>query len=537
MHSALSQVEQNQIIIELRQEEQAFLYLSPEKLSSEWFTDQIPHLDVHLVAIDEAHCISQWGYDFRPGYLKIAEAIKILTCPVIAVTASATAEVKKDILDLLEIPEAAQFNTGVYRENLRYHVLYSDDRERNLMNILSKIEGSSILYCKSRRACQEMTAKCLKNGIKAVYYHAGMSRVEREHAQLQWQNDNYQLMVCTNAFGMGIDKPNVRNVIHDGAPASLEAYYQEAGRAGRDNKPADVYLIAAANDKDFALKQIEQRYQPPINIAKLHQAICNKYRLAKGTFTEQIFEIKIDDFSRKIELSYMQIYYSLKLLELSGIIKFYEQSYTPSKLRLLKSANHIFQIYETYPEVEKVLKSMIRIYGADLYDQEVTVNEVQIARYAEINSEKLTIILRDLVKKGIIYYFKGTDIPVIRFLTQVPDPQKIPLKKNLIKFLKNRDIERIEKMYHYIKDETCKQQLISSYFGITLPEPCGHCSTCLKEERLTDELLQIIPEEGITLTELKERFSNYSLDHLGQMILKLIEEKKVKKIEDRLFKN
>lgn len=532
LHSNLDKASQETVLSQIRNKDYALLYISPEKLASAWFQDRIFSLNIRLIAIDEAHCISQWGYDFRAEYLKIAESTVSIDCPRVALTASATPVVQQDIQDKLVMKAPQVFSLSTFRENLSYKVLESDDKQATLIRLVSQLKGSGIIYLKTRKMCHEVGEMLNQASITHQIYHAGLSRELREKAQRQWINNEVQIILATNAFGMGIDKADVRTVIHYGAPNTLEAYYQEAGRAGRDGKTSTVYLIVGANDHHIAQQVIDRVYQSTERVKQVFQSLCDMLQVAEGFWSEKLFRVAIEGLKQRSGFEFMDIHYSLKLLELSGIISYEPEHFSPSTLKILQSPDRLFSYYENNPTFEKIVKAIIRIYGAQIYDSDVRINEQSIAAMAEVSAAKLGEILTFLSQNNIVHYFKGTDMPVIRFLLPRPQAKNLPLDNKLIKFLKERAHQHLEDMYNFIDTSTCKQQYLSSYFGKELAHKCGTCSSCIEISDIDfkKELkLWILYKMQADLGQIKTQFPLVAIDSIAQSLNELMFEEGLKK--------
>jgi ATP-dependent DNA helicase RecQ len=394
IHSGLPKHDQQDLIEKAKNLPYCILYISPEKLNSIWFKENLVRLHVRLVAIDEAHCVSQWGYDFRPQYLQIRESLCEVNATFLALTASATPEVYKDIIKQLSLDKVKVFQTSTYRENLIYEVRLTDDKENVLIKLLKRQNNAAIVYVRSRLLCHSLAKLVEEQGIKSQIYHAGLTRKQRELAQEEWIKGEVNLIFATNAFGMGIDKANVRQVYHYGAPPSLEAYYQEAGRAGRDTKYAWVYLISSPNDHEISLQQILRSYPEEIAIQKVFQALCNKYQLAEAYWDDRSRKIDFDELKAKTNLDFSTVHYALKMLQLSKIINYQEDHFTPSKVLVLLGASALFELYETNAKAELIIKSLIRLYGAAIYEEELIINESNLGKITQLSQSDLVQTLK-----------------------------------------------------------------------------------------------------------------------------------------------
>ncbi|HZX75422.1 MAG TPA: ATP-dependent DNA helicase RecQ, partial [Cyclobacteriaceae bacterium] len=357
-----------------------FLYLSPERLQTEMFTERVKKMTVSLVAVDEAHCISQWGYDFRPPYLKIAELRELIQdVPFIAVTASATKVVKEDIIQKLELLKPEIFQQSFARENLSFVVRKTEKKEKQLLTILKKVAGSSIVYVRSRKATQELAKMLNQAGVSAIFYHAGLTYKERSERQEEWIKNISRVIVATNAFGMGIDKPDVRTVAHMDLPENLEAYYQEAGRAGRDGKRS--YAVVLFHEVDvLSLQSKVQQAQPTLEyLNKIYQSLANYFHLAVGSSQGESYDFDLDDFSKRFSFKSVTVYAALKKLEEAGLIQLNEGFYRPSRVHLLVDKKRLYEFQIANEKFDPLIKSLLRLYGATLFADFVNISENQIS--------------------------------------------------------------------------------------------------------------------------------------------------------------
>lgn len=531
LNSSQSKTQQDIALEKLTKKKQGLLYLSPEKLSSEWFMERLIQLKVGLIAIDEAHCVSEWGFDFRPDYRTIKQSCAHIAAPLIALTASATREVQTDIIQELGLKNPRVFSTGVFRANLSYQVVRLNEKEKRLMELLALApKDNTIVYVQSRKGCAYLSGQAHKAGLKSVVYHAGLSRADRELAQNRFINGDAPLIFATNAFGMGIDKADVRRVIHYGAPSSLEAYYQEAGRSGRDGNPATVMLLQGPNDLAHAKKMLEQRFQPLEHVISVFNALVNALQIAEGYFSDSFYVLDIPALKQKTGLEFIELHYCLKLLELSGVIYYQQEFYTPSKLQITASPSAVYELCENHLEVSAVLKSLIRLYGSDIYEDQLEIKEMSLSSMAQISQAKLNQVLDFLAKRGAIRYFKGTDKPVVQLAMPRPKVAALPLKVKLFEFLKQREIARIEAMDQYSNTAQCKQQALSHYFGFE-SEPCGLCSSCVEAQDYSSDVLRLIVEASnpLNLMAIQRQMPSLSQADLTSSVNLLLASGKIKR--------
>jgi ATP-dependent DNA helicase RecQ len=494
-----------------------FLYLSPERLQTEAFKQRLKSMKISLLAIDEAHCISQWGYDFRPPYLQIAEVRDLLPdVPLIALTASATEKVKADIREKLKFGKNSQtFQRSFARPNLSYSVFKVEDKVQKIIDILRKVPGSAVIYTRNRRRTQELADFLQKAGLTADYYHAGLNPHLRSEKQDKWIKNQIRIIVATNAFGMGIDKADVRVVIHHDLPDSLEAYYQEAGRAGRDEKKA--YAIALYADSDFEdlEKKIMSNYPEPEYVKKIYQALANYFGLAINAGEMAVYDFDLADFQRNYNLENLESYYALKLLEHEGFIEFNEAYYHPARFMFTLAARALYEFQMKNPKAEPIIKVLQRMYGGEAHQQFVNISESSISHHLNINSAMVVKQLERLQALNVIAFNPAKEKPQIWFLTPRYDAQKLPLNQKNIEKRKNRDLERVRSVIQYADNQQrCRTLLILEYFGEVNYEACGICDTCLKHKRQQKEL-SISPH----FPQIKEVLNN------GPLAVKLLIDK------------
>ncbi|MCS6824522.1 MAG: RecQ family ATP-dependent DNA helicase [Cytophagaceae bacterium] len=512
-----------------------FLYLSPERLKTELFKERLPRMNVCLLAVDEAHCISQWGYDFRPAYLEIAHARQHMnTTPVIALTATATPKVVRDIQEKLQFKNGKVFQKSFARSNLSYSCLQVEDKEKKLCEILRNVPGTSVIYVRSRKKTKEIAEYLNINNIKADYYHAGLSTEERTKKQSFWIAGKTRVIVATNAFGMGIDKPDVRTVIHLDLPESLEAYYQEAGRAGRDEKKAYAVILYNSSDIKTLHEKIEYSYPESSFVRKVYQCLASYCRLAEGTGEGCTFDFDEHKFTETYKLPKTQTYYSLKRLQAEGFISLNDAFHNPSKIFISAHYENLYKWYVENPEYELLVKTLLRIYGGNLFSEYVPVHEKKIAQCSNLTEQDVQKKLYYLTKTGILSYLPKKENPQITFLTPRYDAAKLPLNQKKIKSLYEADKEKIEAMIAYVTSiNTCRTTKILEYFGEIKNDPCNVCDICrkkIKEQDLQaqDEYIQkqvsaILHQTPLKIKCLMERIIHRDKNQTIRSIRKMID--------------
>jgi ATP-dependent DNA helicase RecQ len=471
-----------------------FLYVSPERLETSLFKEYLPSIDVSLVAVDEAHCISQWGYDFRPSYLRIAELRKELPgVPFLALTASATEEVQRDICEKLAKPVLVRskptltegwqvYRQSFERKNLAYSVFKVDSKIARLVDILKKVQGTSIIYCKSRKRTGEIASLLQMHGIEATNYHAGLKPEERSKRQLDWINNKTRVIVCTNAFGMGIDKPDVRTVVHMDTPDCLENYYQEAGRAGRDNKKAFPVLLYDTRDLEELAVLHLVRYPTLEQIRYVYHALCNYLQIPVNTGQDKSFTFHFDAFIRNFNLNSNTALYSLKALESDGWLDFNEKNFAPATVVFTTSKKGLYEFQKSYPQHEELLTSLLRTYEG-IFDFPGFISELMIAKLLKKEEAEIKKELKTIASFGIIQYLPQNTEPQIIFRKQRVAAEDLSF--NLMLYYKRRDIfiERANQMIAYAQTSVCRSKTISIYFGDEKARDCEVCDNCLKKKK------------------------------------------------------
>ena len=393
-----------------------FLYVSPERLQTKIFIERAKQMKINLLAIDEAHCISQWGYDFRPPYMKIAEFRKLIApVPMIALTATATEEVKTDIVERLEMNNPQTFQQSFARANLSYSAFKEDDKERRLMKILQNVQGSAVVYVRNRRRTQEISDLLNKYNVQATFYHAGLNATERTKRQESWIRNQVRVIVATNAFGMGIDKPDVRTVVHLDLPDTLEAYYQEAGRAGRDGEKAYGVALFNQSDIDGLEKNVQQSYPPIELIRRVYQCLGNLFQLAVGAGEFASYDFDLVEFQRRFDLPPTDTYFALKILEIQGFLQLSEGFKNTSKVMLIVDNRQLYDFQLRNPKYDSFIKLLLRMYGGELFGTFLNISEANIAKAYSIPVKEIEAWLLILEKFDILIYDKQKDKPQLTF--------------------------------------------------------------------------------------------------------------------------
>jgi ATP-dependent DNA helicase RecQ len=485
-----------------------FLYVSPERLQTEIFLEKITFMNLCIIAVDEAHCISQWGYDFRPSYLKIAKLRELYPhIPIVALTATATPKVIDDIAkNLCFKPNYKLFKSTFARKNLALVVRETESKEKEILKILKNKLGPTIIYTRNRTKTEQFSKFLSNNGIPATFYHAGMSQQAKDKAMLEWLDEKVSIMVATNAFGMGIDKPNVRMVIHLDTPDSPEAYFQEAGRAGRDEKKSFAVLLKYANDKQKLMDEFQCTYPDLKFIRTVYHHIGNYLKLAMGCGYLESFDFDINEFCTTLNLPKRETFYALKRLEENEYLEYLDTVNWPASVFFTCNIDQLYEfvvkesqkITNTYyPSLESVVKWLLRKHGGALFSQYVTLNLKKMAKELDCTEEQIIKSMEYLQKLEFCRFNPPKTQPQLVFLQPRKDINLLYFDTQKIKHLKSAHWQRIQAMIDYITNTTqCRMQFLQHYFGEEAPEPCGICDVCLheKKEKIKSTLTQQIHE-------------------------------------------
>ncbi len=465
--------------------EYKFLYVSPERLNTERFRERLEQMNVNLVTIDEAHCISQWGYDFRPSYLNIAQLRKILPdVKFLALTATATLRVADDIQNKLEFKEKNILKMSFERENLSYLVRGMENKTGYLLETIKKVKGSGIIYVRSRKATREISDELRANNISADFYHAGLSNYVRSNKQDSWLEGKTRVIVATNAFGMGIDKPDVRFVIHIQPPDSLEAYYQEAGRAGRDGRKSAAVLLFNNTDTTKLKKHVKVAFPEIVNIKRIYDALCNYLQIAQGFGKGQVLEFHLQGFAQAFKFQQAMVYNSLKILQREGYLEFTEEVDSPSRIYFTVSRDDLYKFQVANANFDGFVKLILRSYTG-LFTGYVRVDEELLAKRVGIDQEQVSNFLKHLRKSNVIDYVPRNRTPYIYFVKERINVDRLKISKDNYDLRKKDLTRRIGSVIEYASSSTkCRSQMLMEYFGETDSAPCGICDVCKSLETL-----------------------------------------------------
>ena len=480
------------------------LYVSPERLASEMFQTKLRHIHVSFITVDEAHCISQWGYDFRPSYLQIASIREMKPgIPILALTATATPEVVDDIQEKLHFKEKNVFKMSFERKNLAYVVREAEDKQGEMIHILQSVGGSAIVYARSRKRTKEMAQLLSQQGITATFYHAGLDPDVKDQRQKAWQKDEVRVMCATNAFGMGIDKPDVRVVIHIDCPDSLEAYFQEAGRAGRDGQKSYAVLLYNKHDELKLCKRVDDTFPPKELIQDIYEHLAYFYQIGVGSGQGKTFEFDIEKFCVTYKYFPTKVDAALRILERSGYLHYEDNPDGKARVMFLLGRNDLYQLDQLAPSQDAVVTALLRSYGS-LFVDLTYIDETMIARQAELTIQQVYFALKSLAARHIIQFIPRRKIPFISYTRDRVDGDKVVIPKEVWESRREQYEKRIKSMIRYAKnDEVCRSRQLLAYFGEENDRDCKQCDVCLADqtEEREKELRRKVAENQIIIED------------------------------------
>ncbi len=514
------------------------LYISPERLSSDLFVTKLRHMRVSFITVDEAHCISQWGYDFRPSYLDIATIRTLVPdVPVLALTATATPAVVDDIQDKLRRPDDdgegkfRVFSMSFERKNLSYIVRETADKRFELTEILRQSTSSAIVYVRSRRHARELSELLCQEGISATFYHAGLEPLEKDLRQTGWQSDNIRVIVATNAFGMGIDKPDVRTVVHYDCPDSIEAYFQEAGRAGRDGKPAEAILLYGQQDIGKLRKRVADTFPDKEYIRQVYDHLAYYYQIALGDGNGVAHEFNIDDFCYKFHHFSVNVHSSLQILQRAGYIEYSADRDNASRVMFIVERDELYRLSGNTPDEDRLIVTMLRNYPG-MFTDYAYIDEALLANLSKTDRQQVHQILVQLSRKHIIRYIPPSQLPLLRYTQRREDSRNLLFPPEVYEIRRQQFSNRIESVIAYLEDHShCRSRLLLKYFGEKQSKDCGQCDVCktIGDDEVRDARQRILhclsDGKPHLLTELNAL--HLSADILSQAVGQLVSEEGV----------
>ena len=539
IHSGLSKSEIDILLDNCVYGNIKLLYVSPERLQTEIFIERFKRMNVSFVAIDEAHCISQWGYDFRPPYLKIA-ALREYKPEIsfLALTASATAEVKKDISSKLELKTPLLFQRSFARPNISFAVRHTESKEKKLLDVLTKIKGASIVYVRSRKSARDLSQWLNRQNISASFYHAGLDYNERKQRQQEWQQGKVRVIVATNAFGMGIDKEDVRSVVHMDLPGDLESYYQEAGRAGRDGKRAYAVIIYHTSDVSALESKVNQS-QPTLEyLKKIYQGLANYFQLAEGAGLNESFDFDTEDYSTRYKFRLQNVYPATRKLEECSLIQLSDNFYSPSKLHVAVDKIRLYEFQVANIKFDSIIQTVLRMYGAELLSSFVTISEAGIAKALKISYSDVVTQLHQLNQLKIFTYQPTSQKPQLTFLTPRADAENLPIDFKLLEERRQLIFSKMRSMIKYTEQKnTCLQWLMLDYFDEKNYDTCGICDICLskkKKQNLAalkdyhDQILYLLKRKSISVDELEVEVKPTDHELFIEVVREMVDDGEIK---------
>lgn len=524
-----------------------FLYVSPERLATDLFISKLKEMNICLLAVDEAHCISQWGYDFRPSYTRIAEVRQYIPqVPVLALTATATPDVVKDIQVQLLFARENVFKKSFYRNNLSYVVRETEDKEASLINMLEKVKGTAIVYVRNRQRTKEIAEKLARSGFSADHYHAGLTATDKTKKQNAWKQDQLRIIVCTNAFGMGIDKPDVRLVVHFDLPNSVEEYFQEAGRAGRDEKRAYATILYTKTDTGKLKKRIADEFPDRDFIIRIYEVLAYYFQVAEGFGMDTTFDFNLHHFCSVYKVPLLTAHNALKILDLAGYINYIDEVDNRSRLIFTVYRDELYH-YQFDKEYEQLINVVLRLYTG-LFTNYITIHEGEIAQRLGTTQKSVYEALKMLSKRGIVDYIPHKKTPLITYTLPRIDKKYLSIPRTVYEDRKERFEARVHAFVNYVsRNDVCRSRILLSYFGESEATDCGHCDVCkakndsgLTNKRFNDISLiikRMLSGGELSLQTVIDQMSDYQAKDVSTVVRFLISRGELLSYMDRIRLN
>jgi ATP-dependent DNA helicase RecQ len=531
LHSAMSYREIDIALDNCVYGDVKFLYVSPERLCTDMFLARFKKMKVNLIAIDEAHCVSQWGYDFRPPYLEIAKIRAFIPkVPVMALTATATSEVIDDIQDKLLFTKKNVLSKSFARSNLAYMAFREENKRNRLLKICYRIKGCGVVYVRNRKKTGEIAEFLCRNNISAQNYHAGLPGPIRQARQLSWTNNETRIIVATNAFGMGIDKPDVRFVVHLDLPEDLESYYQEAGRGGRDGNKAYAVLLWEPKDTHDLQSRMVQKFPDPEEVRLAYRALTNHLQLAAGSGQDATYSIDLNAIAKNFTIPVSVLHNSFKVLESEGYLAFNEAFYSPSRIQFIVDKHTLYDYQLRNPAIDKVIQLLLRSYSG-LFEGFVKIDERDLAKRNKTEAVKIIEALRLLQNHAIIDYTESSDKPMVTFIQPCVFPEKLIFSKETYFRRKALAASKMESVIKYLDDGVCRQKKLLNYFGEKTAINCGHCDVCLKNHtakkvnsELEIKIIETLRPKALHPDEIVAILSSYQQDLILKQVKWMVDE-------------
>ena len=496
-----------------------FLYVAPERVASSTFRMRMRNMKVCLLAVDEAHCISQWGYDFRPSYLRIAELRELIPeTPVLALTASATPLVADDIMRHLQMKDGRVIRSSFARPNLSFAVRHTDDKQGQLLRVLGNVPGAGIVYVRTREAAEKLAAWLAGEGVDAEFYHGGLPHAERTLRQERWTRGQRRVMVATNAFGMGIDKADVRFVVHYDIPDSLEAYYQEAGRGGRDGRRSYAVMLTASDDRSRAVKRFETEYPELGKIKECYESLFNYLGIGIGDGKFAAFNFNIHEFASRAKIFTGTAYNAIKILQQNGYVSLSGENDNPARIMFVVGRDDLYKVRIEREELDHIIRTLLRLYAGVFHDRLVAIDTREIAAASGYTVERVQELLKRLWEMRIIKYVPGSRSPILTLTEERLPVEDVFISPETYRIRKQMSIERLEGMYLYARNtDRCRSVILQEYFGETGAVDCGACDVCLARKKgeaggtkarpgIADEILGMLREGPMSVKQIVGKF-------------------------------